>query len=186
MEKKKYWIKDLTSNQVINAPTKKIAKKLLKKFRELGLKWRNGEPYGKVTGWSVFGVDTCYRPFDGKFGDTWCYSDQEILTIDQLLDFNRITNEQADRFIKLMKDWHKDAFNYIPIEQRNNWFVYNKVTADTPPLDQNYLESAEYYANIAALWIDKLPDDDRYKRVKDLARRFHGAIVDELSVNNLK
>lgn len=142
-----YFIKDLTDNQVINAPTEEIAKKLFKKFSELELKWYDGDPYEKETYWDSYGKNTCYRPYVGGWCDKLYYLERnyEILTVDQLLDFKEVSI-----------------------------------------LDQSYLESAEYYANIAALWVDKLPEEDRYKRVKDFARRFHGAIVDELSMNNLK
>lgn len=149
MEKKKYWIKDLTENQVIHAPTKKIAKKLCKKFHELGLRWNAGDSYLELVNWKNYGEDTAYNPNLGMYADLPWYMDVgfEVLTIDDLLDFepNLVKNEDL--------------------------------------LHQNFLESAEYYAQITQCWLDKLPDTNRYSKAKDLAKRLHGAIVDELCLD---
>lgn len=106
---KKYWIKDLTKKQVIHAPTKKIAKKLCKKFDMLGLKWRSGESYSGVLRWDECREETCYSPSEGAFCDLGYSTEHgyEILTIDQLLDF------QTNEYPKVMevsennRDWHK-------------------------------------------------------------------------------
>lgn len=86
---KKYWIKDLTEKQVIHAPTKEIARKLCNKFHELGLKWADGDSYLNETNWSRYREENCYNYKTGKHSSKPSYISQryEILTIDQLLDF---------------------------------------------------------------------------------------------------
>lgn len=99
---KKYWIKDLNENQVIHAPTKKIAKKLCNKFHELDLKWCTGESYSIYSRWDDR-AETCYSPSKGMFCDL-SYSTEEgyeILTIDQLLDF------QSNEYPKVMEVSHE-------------------------------------------------------------------------------
>lgn len=89
---KKYWIKDLTEKQVIHAPTADIAKKLCNKFHELGLKWFNGSSYLNITNWNLYEEGTCYNCKIGKFSDKAKHTivNAEILTIDQLLDFQEV------------------------------------------------------------------------------------------------
>lgn len=86
---KKYWIKDLTENQVIHAPTLEIADKLCKRFNEMGLKWSHGNSYLNTIRWDRYREDTCYNCKKGLYGYKSYYILQgyEILTIDQLLDF---------------------------------------------------------------------------------------------------
>ena len=106
---KKYWIKDLNENQVIHAPTKKIAKKLCKKFDILGLIWRSGDPYPGNLRWDEYRAETCYLPSKGQLCDLSYFAQEgyEILTIDQLLDF------QSNEYPKVMEvsedgnSWHK-------------------------------------------------------------------------------
>jgi|SRR5690625_2651216 len=96
---KKYWIKDLTEKQVIHAPTEDIAKMLCNKFHKLGLKWRSRRSYPENLHWDKYKEETCYAPSDGEFCDIDYYTEQgyEILTIDQLLDF------QANEYPKVME-----------------------------------------------------------------------------------
>lgn len=106
---KKYWIKDLKENQAIHAPTKEIAEKLCNKFHELGLKWVNGASYSENLNWDVYKRETCYFPYNGYVSniDYYIQSECEILTIDQLLDF------QENKYPKVMevshnnRDWHQ-------------------------------------------------------------------------------
>lgn len=89
---KKYWIKDLTHEQGIHAPTIEIAERLLRKFHELGLTWYGGCSYLEEDK-SYFPfemIDSIYFPKQGTIGsmsslfrDEW-----EVITIDQLYDFN--------------------------------------------------------------------------------------------------
>lgn len=99
---RKYWIKDLTENQVIHAPTEEIAKKLCNKFHELGLQWSGRESYSKYLLWDVYRGKTCYLPSNGEYYhlDSYTQEGYEILTIDQLLDF------QSNEYPKVMEVSH--------------------------------------------------------------------------------
>lgn len=92
MATKKHWIKDLKDNQCIHAHTRKIAKKLCKKFHRLGLSWSNGDSYLDDNGWNLSKEETVYYPSKGTYGDTWCsnIAGSEVITIDQLHDFDSV------------------------------------------------------------------------------------------------
>ena len=106
---KKYWIKDLTEKQVIHAPTEEIYKKLCNKLHEMSLQRSDSKSYLGVTNWIWYGEDTCYDYKTGLVGYKTFYSSKgyEILTIDQLLDF------QDNEYPKVMEvshnnhNWHK-------------------------------------------------------------------------------
>lgn len=87
---KKYWIKDLTEKQCIHAPTREIADKLLSKFHELGLTWSTGFTYLEKDLWGINTSNTIYIPTKGCYSNALFYSvkDYEVLTIDQLYDFD--------------------------------------------------------------------------------------------------
>lgn len=92
---KKYWIKDLKDNQCIHAHTKKITKKLCKKFHSLGLTWRNGDSYLNENKWDRYKEETVYYPSKGVYSNTWsawCSSinASEVITIDRLYDFDNL------------------------------------------------------------------------------------------------
>jgi hypothetical protein len=76
MEKK--WIKDLTSNEVIHAPTFKIAEKLQKFDNDIDLK-----------DWDYYKENTCYDIVDGFYEaiDLYKKYNRTIYTIDDFLDF---------------------------------------------------------------------------------------------------
>lgn len=86
----KYWIKDLKYHQCIHAPTQEVSDKLRNKFQELGLKDIVGKSYLEVDYWYWFEGDTVYYPFDGSIAsiDYAEMARSEIITIDQLYDFN--------------------------------------------------------------------------------------------------
>lgn len=86
---KKKWIKDLTSKEVIHAPTEEIANKLCKKFDELGLKWIGEKSYLNENRWRYFEKNMCYRPNTGGYCERDWYkkSGFPIYTIENLLDF---------------------------------------------------------------------------------------------------
>lgn len=120
---KKYWIKDLNENQVIHAPTEEIAKKLCNRFNELGLTWEGGDAY---THWSFSEIYTkggglCYRPKTGKQcnRDYYLKNRLEILTIDQLLDF------QANEYPKVMEvsDDGDSWFKRVVFMEKNGMFL---------------------------------------------------------------
>lgn len=91
---KKYWIKDLTSKQAIHAPSREIADKLISKFHELGLTWSSGFTYLEKDLWGIHTSNTIYMPARGRYSNTSFYlvNEYEILTIDQLYDFDNETN----------------------------------------------------------------------------------------------
>lgn len=99
---KKYWIKDLTENQVIHAPTKEIDDRLRKKFNMLGIAWCLWRPYSEHSLWSGYKEETCYLPSKGEYCSLSYYTQEgyEILTIDELLDF------QANEYPKVMEVSH--------------------------------------------------------------------------------
>lgn len=86
----KYWIKDLKYNQCIHAPTQEISDRLRNKFHELGLKNIEGKSYLDADYWHWFEGDTVYYPNDGAIApiEYTELENDEILTIDQLHDFN--------------------------------------------------------------------------------------------------
>lgn len=98
---KKYWIKDLTSKQAIHAPTREIADKLLSKFHELGLTWSSGFTYLEKDLWGLRTSNTIYIPTKGYYSDiSLSENEYEILTIEQLHDFNNYNMETKKHWIK--------------------------------------------------------------------------------------
>lgn len=87
---KKYYIKDLSKNQVIHVPSFGEAEKLGKKFHELGFRWVNGDPYLEDNKWGNYKEETCYCPATGKYNTKDEYKKRqgcEIISIAQLKDF---------------------------------------------------------------------------------------------------
>ena len=118
---KKYWIKDLTVNQVIHAPKKVIAKKLRKKFNMLGLAWCSGHPYSGYLYWDKYKEETCHLPSKGEYSDLSYYTEHgyEILTIDELLDF------QANEYPKVMEvsEDGDSWFKRVVFMEKNGMFL---------------------------------------------------------------
>ncbi|MDV3537876.1 hypothetical protein CMU94_01910 [Elizabethkingia anophelis] len=64
----KKYIKDLSENDVIHAPTLEIAENICKKLHELGYKWNSGADYSDCK-WNEYKEDTCYCPKTGFYAD---------------------------------------------------------------------------------------------------------------------
>lgn len=161
---KKYWIKDLKENQVIHAPTKETARKLCNKFHELGLKWATGRTYLEELNWDVYKGETCYSPSDGYFSSICLYTDPEILTIEQLLDFQ--TNdypkvmevsddglEWKKRVVFMQKNgkflaWTK-AETIEEAERENATFVWNYARETQPAILELTLDEIAKKFNVA-------------------------------------
>lgn len=99
---KKYWIKDLTKEQVVHVPTLEIAEKICCKLHELRLKWHSGTSYLEDNFWRINKEETCYNFTTGLQGSRSYYekNDYEILSIDQILDFDEPFKLEVGKFYK--------------------------------------------------------------------------------------
>lgn len=158
---KKYWIKDLTKKQVIHAPTEEIAKKICNKFHEMGLQWSSGDSYLNWTNWSPHEEETCYNYKTRQFGCKTHYISKayEILTIDQLLDF------QANEYPKVMEvsdngnDWVKRV---VFMEKNGKFLAWNAAESIEEAENDIYTYTWEFAREIPAptleLTIDQIAE----------------------------
>lgn len=73
---------------VIHCKTYEKAKKLLKKFDEMGKKWCNGKSYLEQDNYQWYGEETCYT-VEGHYSPDWFYSngDYRIIPFEEIDDF---------------------------------------------------------------------------------------------------
>lgn len=131
--KKNKFIIGLKSNEVIYAPTKEIAEKLCKKFKELGLNWADGDDYLEDNKYDTYDNRTCYRPYIGGYGSVDYYHKNKytIYSIDDLLDFYHPQLDRGEKVLVKNEESEKWKERIFVSEIKGSEFPYVCVIPDS-------------------------------------------------------